>query len=100
MTNYTSGARIEYKAMHELEKEGYLVIRAAGSHGAFDLVALGRNRVRLIQCKKTNSRKKDISRAYMKDIKQMEDARNGRELPICTMELWVWRKNGKRWEVL
>ncbi len=34
------GTRLELIAKRRLEKEGYLVIRAAGSHGPFDLVAL------------------------------------------------------------
>ncbi len=34
------GARLERIAKRRLERNGYVVIRAAGSHGPFDLVAL------------------------------------------------------------
>lgn len=34
------GSRLERNAKRRLEEEGYVVIRAAGSHGPFDLVAL------------------------------------------------------------
>lgn len=45
--------------MHELEREGYVVvIRSAGSHGAYDLVAFPANpehQVLAVQCKKVES---------------------------------------------
>jgi hypothetical protein len=37
---YIKGRRLEYKVKKELEKNGYIVIRSAGSHSPFDLVAL------------------------------------------------------------
>jgi Holliday junction resolvase len=39
--NYGKGRRYEYRAKKSLESMGYTVIRAAGSHGPFDLVAIG-----------------------------------------------------------
>jgi Holliday junction resolvase len=39
MTNYSKGANFERQIKAELELKGYLVIRAAGSHGIVDLVA-------------------------------------------------------------
>ena len=39
MTNYARGANFERTVKADLEKRGYLVIRAAGSHGIMDLVA-------------------------------------------------------------
>ena len=39
MTNYAKGATFERTVKADLEKRGYLVIRAAGSHGIMDLVA-------------------------------------------------------------
>jgi Holliday junction resolvase len=50
-TNYRRGARFEYQCRDELMEAGWFVIRAAGSHGAADLVALRGNDVLLIQCK-------------------------------------------------
>lgn len=43
MANYTKGRRFEYEIADILKREGYDVIRAAGSHGPFDLVAIRRN---------------------------------------------------------
>jgi len=56
MARYHIGARAEYKLKHELEKHGWHVIRAAGSHGKWDLVAVrkvgGRVDIALIQVKR------------------------------------------------
>jgi len=50
------GADFERRVKRHLEREGWFVVRAAGSRGPFDLVALRRDghggcEVRLIQCK-------------------------------------------------
>jgi len=39
MSNYRRGADFERTVQDDLEDKGYLVIRAAGSHGIMDLVA-------------------------------------------------------------
>jgi len=39
LTNYARGANFERQVKRDLEGRGYLVIRAAGSHGIMDLVA-------------------------------------------------------------
>ena len=36
---YIAGRAAEYRAKKELEKEGWVVLRASGSHGVFDLAA-------------------------------------------------------------
>lgn len=52
MTNYRRGVRAEYLMKHDLEALGWTVLRMAGSHGAFDLVAIKPGHpVRLIQVK-------------------------------------------------
>ncbi|MGA2260820.1 MAG: hypothetical protein ABSH28_05220 [Acidobacteriota bacterium] len=51
LTNYTRGRGREYRTMDMLRKLGYYPIRAAGSHGLFDVVAIGPEHVRLIQVK-------------------------------------------------
>jgi Holliday junction resolvase len=38
---YRAGRALEYLIKDKLEKQGYFVIRAAGSHGVADLVAFG-----------------------------------------------------------
>jgi hypothetical protein len=50
--HYVKGRNFEYARMHHYRDEGYTVIRASGSHGPFDLVAIEPNElVILIQCK-------------------------------------------------
>ncbi len=49
--NYKRGAALEYLIKGKLEKEGWFVVRAAGSHGPCDLVAMKRGQTLLISCK-------------------------------------------------
>lgn len=51
MSNYTKGARLERCVRKELEAQGYIVIRSAGSKGVVDLVAFDARLIRLIQVK-------------------------------------------------
>ena len=48
---YKKGYVFERQVMEKLIKDGYFVIRAAGSHGPFDLVAIRGFDVKGIQCK-------------------------------------------------
>jgi Holliday junction resolvase len=43
MTLYHKGRRLEYQFKKLLEKQGYIVLRTAGSHGFADLIAVGRD---------------------------------------------------------
>lgn len=45
------GVKKEYKIKSALEKAGYHVTRAAGSHSDFDLIAIKGNKIRFIQLK-------------------------------------------------
>lgn len=40
MNRYAKGRRLEYRAMADLRAQGYSVLRTAGSHGVFDLIAI------------------------------------------------------------
>ena len=51
-TNYVSGAYYERKTVNLLREQGYHAQRTAGSHGLFDVIAVGHGRVRLINIKK------------------------------------------------
>lgn len=52
-TKYEKGRTFEYKIKTYLTRRGYFVIRAAGSHGPADLVAVRKGqRPMLVQCKK------------------------------------------------
>lgn len=54
--NYIAGRAFEYKRMAHWRDKGHVVLRMAGSHGPFDLVAIrpGDN-VTLIQCKRVET---------------------------------------------
>lgn len=50
-TNYSRGAAFERKVAALLAGDGYWVVRAAGSHGKADLIALKPDQVVLVNCK-------------------------------------------------
>ncbi len=50
-TNKARGTAFERKVADDLKSDGYLVIRAAGSHGAADLVAVKPGEVLFVQVK-------------------------------------------------
>ena len=55
--NYNAGRNFEYKRRNFYKREKYEVIRAAGSHGLFDLMAFDSDRPTLcIQCKRVEKR--------------------------------------------
>ncbi|MGO0122220.1 hypothetical protein [Desulfothermobacter acidiphilus] len=84
MGNYRRGYLAELKAKEELEGQGYLVLRTAGSKGPFDLVALNREEVRLVQVKRC----KDGNGIRPGDLRALK------ALPVppdATVELWIWR---------
>ena len=51
MNTSAKGARAERRARRILEPKGYAVVRAGGSLGVFDLVAIHRDGLRLAQVK-------------------------------------------------
>ncbi|MCH6556304.1 MAG: ABC transporter ATP-binding protein [Chloroflexi bacterium] len=73
-------SRAEAKARKLLEQCGYFVVRAGGSFGVWDLVALGPTGVRLIQVK-SNAKPRPAERERMQDFPQ---------LPYARKELWVF----------
>lgn len=88
MTRYREGYVVENKAMKELEKQGYYVVRSAKSLGVFDLLAFHRTRkpsIRFIQIKKTKSNKK-----YDKEINEIKEFNNYPENMVISKELWIW----------
>jgi len=54
--NYQKGRRKEYLIKKQLEREGYIVLRTAGSHGFADLIAIDKDArlIKFIQCKPDN----------------------------------------------
>lgn len=49
--NYVKGRRLEYEVKQYLMQKGWFVVRSAGSHSPFDLIAIKDGVVSLIQCK-------------------------------------------------
>lgn len=85
LTHYEKGARLERELKAKLEKDGYYCIRAAGSHGLFDLMAWNDHEVLLIQCKTRKPSKKE-----MVELCQLE-------CPDNFVKYWAHRENRKKW---
>ena len=84
------GARLERKIKKLLEEEGFLVFRSAGSHGIFDLAAIGHNKVRLLQCKAGNAKPSKLEMDLMKAYQGP---------PFTSKELWIWKDRAKAPEI-
>jgi hypothetical protein len=63
--NRASGVRAEYRARDWLRAVGFYVVRAAGSHGAFDLVAFNAHSIRLISTKRGGATLSPTERAAL-----------------------------------
>ena len=78
--NKRKGTQNERKCMRHLESEGYVCTRAAGSLGVWDVIAIRKDSVRLIQVK-TNRRP---------GVAEMETMRNFECPKSCSRELWIY----------
>ncbi|MDV2503049.1 MAG: hypothetical protein RX318_03770 [bacterium] len=75
------GRKRELRARKMLEACGFMVVRAAGSHGLFDLVAVSSKHIKLIQVK-TNRKPPPA---------EMEELRAFRAPRCCaTKEVWTF----------
>ena len=90
---YIAGKKFEYKVKEHYEKEGYYVVRTAGSKGIADLVAIPNREnyflpelALLIQCKKTSYKK--LSKREIREF--LETASKYKAIPILAT------KEGKR----
>ena len=103
--NYRRGARAEYELMNKLKSMGMTVIRASGSHGAFDIIALDDLNnydgpsVYLIQIKSSTKKNmsKQLSGAGMESI---EKASPKTALPLHPYKILAERLIGnkdKKW---
>ena len=68
-SNYRAGRAFEYAVKKTLERENYIVLRTAGSHGFADLVAIDPiplEKVAFIQCKivKTEAAMKSLVKKF------------------------------------
>lgn len=78
---YRAGRAAEYRAKRSLLATGYhTVIRAAGSKGPFDLIALSKGSLALVQVKR--------GRAISKSERAALVALKTRLPYFCTVEIW------------
>jgi Holliday junction resolvase len=61
--NYINGRSLEYRVKNLLKENGFAVVRSAGSHGKWDLIAVNESKktIYLISCKK-GKRKRQIKK--------------------------------------
>lgn len=83
--HYLSGRRKEYQAMEKLRNDGYEVSRSAGSHGVWDVVAVGFGITRLIQVK-SNCK---ISNEDLSQFKKLSCGQG------TIKEVWTYEKGNK-----
>lgn len=93
-TNYTRGRAFEYVRKAFYEEMGYAVLRTAGSHGLFDLVAIRGTQVMLIQCKRVRSQ--SAADLLIKRWKESPPLTNG---PTQVLDVYVQatRKVERTW---
>jgi len=80
MNAKAKGSRRERQARTILEMAGYHVVKAGGSLGVFDLVALGPQRVRLVQVK-SNEKPRPAERERLALFPRF---------PYTSKEVWVF----------
>lgn len=89
MTKYQKGFRLEHEVKDWYEKQSYFVSRSAGSHSLFDLIAMNKRCLILIQVKSNGISKKET-----------EQIKNFNNMPIFTKkEVWI-KKDRRGWEVM
>jgi len=91
MTNYRRGYDAERKAKEKLEGEGYYVMRSAGSHGQFDLIAIGSMEVLAIQVKRSKVNKIHYP--------EMDELKFWIFPPIVHKQFWVWLDRQRCWKI-
>ena len=69
MTAYRRGYAAELRAKRILERLGYTVIRAAGSHGLFDVCGLRRDGIVLVQVRRGAARLSSAERAEFRSVR-------------------------------
>lgn len=68
--NYKAGRRFEYETMEAYRTRGFDVVRTAGSHGAYDVIAFDTKRKPIfIQCKRvtTDTQARGLIKAFGRD---------------------------------
>ena len=85
MSAKRKGTAAEHRTMRVLEAAGYACTRAAGSLGAWDVIAIGPGDVRLVQVKA--GRRPYCCPAEREGLELFQVPENG----VVRKELWLWR---------
>lgn len=85
-TNYERGVEVERKIIHQLEKEGYVATRSAGSHSKFDIWAFNHLHTLLIQSKRCKVFNESF---YQEELNQIKEIAKRAPLEV-QIEFWVW----------
>ncbi|MEM5828279.1 MAG: hypothetical protein QW197_02115 [Candidatus Aenigmatarchaeota archaeon] len=93
MKTYKIGRYYEYRVKKLLENAGYIVVRSAGSHGLFDLVAIHpiTKNILFIQVKKTFKKDENLNEM----LEKFKDF--GNEAKVYFQ---IWVKDGKKFKVI
>ena len=70
MQNRRLGDAFEFRQLRKLKRSTIEVARSSGSHGMFDLWALQKDKLRLIQCKRNGYMKIKERKAIMKFLSE------------------------------
>jgi Holliday junction resolvase len=90
---YKTGYRAERRAIAKLVKQGYFVIRSAGSKTPVDILALRGNEIKLIQVKVMAKKRESELKKAIEELLKIKTHRSWKK------ELWIWLK-GKGFEIL
>lgn len=88
--NYYAGRRAEYRTMELLENAGFLCIRAAGSKGPADVVAIGKGDPLLVQVKRESSRRRSLSPVEREKLKDIASRFK------CIVAVHTWKKHARQ----
>lgn len=95
LRNARRGADTERRCRKLLESQGYTVVRSAASKSPWDLIAVGSNDIRLVQCKLQSKER---------SVRPIVAALTAISLPktsLVRQELWVWvQRRGWRVQVI
>lgn len=84
--NYIAGRNAEYRTMQRLEKRGYFCSRTAGSHGPYDVMAIGPTEYLLIQVSYGEAKKSPA------DLKALECLTCN---PCTKKQWWHWNRGAR-----
>lgn len=88
MNRKAKGSRREREALRILEKQGYNVTKSGASLGLFDLIAINKEHIRLIQVK-----------SNIISSKELANLRQYNNIPLNAIkEVWI-KKDYKDWEI-